>query len=52
METIREVTQTVLWLDHGTAAMLGEPDEVVDAYLASQREGTDRPVGVELVRES
>jgi ABC-2 type transport system ATP-binding protein len=36
METVRELAQTVLWLDHGNAIMLGDPDEVVDAYLAAQ----------------
>lgn len=36
MDKIREVAQSVLWLDQGHAVMLGEPDEVVDSYLAAQ----------------
>jgi ABC-2 type transport system ATP-binding protein len=34
LETIRDAADTVLWLDHGRVARLGEPDEVVDSYLA------------------
>jgi ABC-2 type transport system ATP-binding protein len=37
MDSVRELAQTVLWLDHGDLIMLGEPDEVVDAYLSAQR---------------
>jgi ABC-type polysaccharide/polyol phosphate transport system ATPase subunit len=36
MDKIRELAHTVLWLDHGNTVMLGDPDEVVDAYLAAQ----------------
>jgi ABC-2 type transport system ATP-binding protein len=36
MEKMREIAQTVLWLDHGNEVMVGEPDEVVDAYIAAQ----------------
>jgi homopolymeric O-antigen transport system ATP-binding protein len=36
LDDIREAAETVLWLDHGRTVMLGEPDEVVDAYVAAQ----------------
>jgi ABC-type polysaccharide/polyol phosphate transport system ATPase subunit len=34
MPTILEMADRVLWLDHGIARALGDPDEVVDGYLA------------------
>jgi ABC-type polysaccharide/polyol phosphate transport system ATPase subunit len=43
MEKIRELAERVLWLDHGNAVMLGEPDEVVDAYIAAQHATSSRP---------
>jgi ABC-2 type transport system ATP-binding protein len=43
MATVRELAQTVLWLDHGHAVMLGNPDEVVDAYLAAQHATGSEP---------
>jgi homopolymeric O-antigen transport system ATP-binding protein len=36
LEKVRELANTVLWLDHGNPAMIGEPEEVVNAYLAAQ----------------
>jgi ABC-type polysaccharide/polyol phosphate transport system ATPase subunit len=36
MGMMREMAQTVLWLDHGNMVMIGDPDEVIDAYLAAQ----------------
>jgi ABC-2 type transport system ATP-binding protein len=36
MEKVRELADTVLWLDHGSEVMRGDPDEVVDAYVAAQ----------------
>jgi len=32
LETVKEMSDRVLWLDHGRAVMVGDPDEVVDAY--------------------
>lgn len=34
--TMREMAETVLWLDHGRRVMLGDCDKVLDAYLAAQ----------------
>lgn len=36
MGKVRELSASVLWLEHGKPVMLGDPDEVVDAYLAAQ----------------
>lgn len=35
LETVRQMADRVLWLDHGHMKMLGAPDEVVDAYKAA-----------------
>jgi ABC-2 type transport system ATP-binding protein len=43
METIRSLAETVLWLEHGAAAMLGDADDVVDAYLRAQHERASAP---------
>jgi ABC-type polysaccharide/polyol phosphate transport system ATPase subunit len=32
METVREMSDRVIWLDHGRMVMVGDPAEVVDAY--------------------
>ena len=32
METVKEMSDRVIWLDHGRMVMVGEPAEVVDAY--------------------
>jgi ABC-type polysaccharide/polyol phosphate transport system ATPase subunit len=32
MDTVREMSDRVLWLDHGRMVMEGDPAEVVDAY--------------------
>ena len=32
LETVKEMSDRVLWLDHGRTVMVGDPDEVVDAY--------------------
>jgi ABC-type polysaccharide/polyol phosphate transport system ATPase subunit len=32
LETVRKMSDRVLWLDHGRARMVGDPDTVVDAY--------------------
>ena len=32
LETVKEMADRVLWLDHGRTVMVGDPDEVVDAY--------------------
>lgn len=36
MRTITETCSRVLWIDKGTLRMDGEPDDVVEAYLASK----------------
>lgn len=33
LANITEHSKTALWIDHGTARMLGDPEEVIDAYL-------------------
>jgi ABC-2 type transport system ATP-binding protein len=38
LEYARARADQVLWLDHGNPMLLGDPDEVVDAYLASTLE--------------
>lgn len=38
MDSVRELAQTVLWLDHGQPVMLGAADEVIDSYLAAQHQ--------------
>ncbi len=35
LEQIRELCNRVVWLDHGTVKMIGETNEVCDAYAAS-----------------
>lgn len=32
LDTVREMADRVLWLDHGHTRMLGDPEEVVEAY--------------------
>lgn len=32
METVKEMSDRVIWLDHGRMVMVGDPAEVVDAY--------------------
>ena len=32
LETVKEISDRVLWLDHGHSVMLGDPTEVVEAY--------------------
>jgi len=32
METVKEMSDRVIWLDHGRMVMVGDPTEVVDAY--------------------
>src|SRR6266436_3281332 len=60
LSNITEHSTKVLWIDHGTVRMLGDPDAVVDAYLEhvsvdlkaedSQHEardsGGDRPISI------
>lgn len=41
-ETMRELADEVIWLDHGRLVMTGEPDEVLEAYVASQHLDRDR----------
>ena len=36
MESIREMCQRVAWLHHGVLKMVGEPNEVIESYRASQ----------------
>ena len=33
LSSIKEMCTEVIWLDHGTLMMRGEPEEVVDAYM-------------------
>lgn len=35
LPTIREMCTRVIWMKHGQVVMAGDPDEVVDAYIAS-----------------
>ena len=35
METVRRVCNRVIWLDKGVTKMVGEPNEVIAAYLGS-----------------
>ena len=42
MALIRELCDRVLWLDHGHMVMLGETDEVCDAYEAAQKGDSPR----------
>jgi homopolymeric O-antigen transport system ATP-binding protein len=35
LETVKKMSDRVLWLDHGRTVMFGDPDEVVDAYANS-----------------
>ena len=35
MDTILEIADRVIWLDHGAVKLEGEPREVVGAYEAS-----------------
>jgi ABC-type polysaccharide/polyol phosphate transport system ATPase subunit len=32
MEQVRNICNHVLWLDHGSARMLGEPEKVIAEY--------------------
>lgn len=34
LDTIKEMADRVLWLDHGRTRMVGDPDEAVDAYAS------------------
>jgi len=36
METVRQMANHCLWLDHGHLVQAGDPDEVIDAYLDAQ----------------
>ncbi|MBV9312079.1 MAG: ABC transporter ATP-binding protein [Solirubrobacterales bacterium] len=38
MSKIRELADEVLWLHHGSVAMRGDTDEVVDAYVMAQHD--------------
>lgn len=33
LDTVREISQRALWLDRGRVKLLGDPDEVIGAYL-------------------
>ncbi len=41
--SIKEMCTEVIWLDHGTLMMRGEPEEVVDAYMNFLRVKDPRP---------
>lgn len=43
MEGVRRLAERVLWLDHGSNVMLGDVDEVVNAYLAAQHPDPAKP---------
>jgi len=43
MDKMRELAERVLWVDHGSQVMLGEPDEVIDAYLGGQQSERSEP---------
>src|SRR6185436_8214001 len=47
LTTITEHSKRVLWLDHGTVRMIGEPDAVVDSFLQHVTEeiGSDDEAG-------
>ena len=36
LSKVRELADQVLWLDHGNPVMLGDPNDVVDAYVGVQ----------------
>jgi ABC-type polysaccharide/polyol phosphate transport system ATPase subunit len=35
LELLRSTCTQVLWMEHGRIAMLGEPNEVLNAYIAA-----------------
>lgn len=43
METVRSEAQRVVWLDHGRVVLEGDPDRIVNAYLASADVGRGTP---------
>ncbi len=45
LQTVRRICDRVMWLDHGEMIMLGQPDEVIDAYKASVEEPDEGPPG-------
>jgi teichoic acid transport system ATP-binding protein len=38
LETVRQMANHCLWMDHGSLRQSGDPDEVIDAYLEQQRQ--------------
>jgi ABC-type polysaccharide/polyol phosphate transport system ATPase subunit len=36
LETVRQMANRCLWMDHGRLMMNGDPDEVIDAYIERQ----------------
>lgn len=45
MDQIRQLCDRVCWIDHGHLIACGDPDEVVDAYLAHVDESGSDPTG-------
>jgi teichoic acid transport system ATP-binding protein len=39
LNSVREICQRAMWLDHGRIKMIGPTDEVAGAYEASVRPG-------------
>jgi ABC-type polysaccharide/polyol phosphate transport system ATPase subunit len=37
LETVRHMSNHCIWMDHGNLVRSGDPDEVIDAYIKSQR---------------
>ena len=37
LETVRHMSNHCIWMDHGNLKQAGDPDEVIDAYIESQR---------------
>ncbi len=55
LSTITEHSKRVLWLDHGTVRMMGEPDTVVNAFLEDLTEeidGEDEPATASFRRDA
>jgi teichoic acid transport system ATP-binding protein len=41
LETVRQMANHCLWMDHGTLKQAGDPDEVIDAYIEQQARDRD-----------
>jgi ABC-type polysaccharide/polyol phosphate transport system ATPase subunit len=41
LETVRQMANHCLWMDHGSIVQSGEPNSVIDAYIEKQRQDKD-----------